>query len=48
MDEPIRDDKELPELETKVALAGTRHQADVGGSVCFNSVVAIAIYTNRP
>ena len=33
----------LPDLPTCVALAGTIHRAEVGGNVCFHSVVSIAI-----
>lgn len=46
MDERDEAAEDLPELETKVALAGARAQADVGGTVCFNNVVAIAIFTS--
>ena len=39
---------DLPELPTQVALAGTVHQAEVGGNVCFNTVVGIATIHGRP
>ncbi|SFS00349.1 hypothetical protein [Sphingomonas jatrophae] len=36
---------DLPDLDTRVGLAGTLHQAEVGGSVCFNSVITVVVVT---
>ena len=33
------------DLQTRVGLAGTQHQAEVGGSVCFNSAISVVIIT---
>ena len=34
----------LPELETKVAMAGSRKQQEVGGVVCLGIACGIAVY----
>lgn len=48
MDERNRRNDDLPELDTRVGLAGTQQQAEVGGTVCFSNVIAASVYTSRP
>lgn len=38
------DTRQLPELETEVAISGSQKQQEVGGVVCLGVAAGIAVY----
>lgn len=36
--------EDMPELDTKVGLAGAMHQQEVGGPVCLGVIAAVVVY----